>query len=118
VKCSGAKGSAGAGLKGKGGGGIPKGKGSSAVNYAPEFSFISGASDIEKRQVGGPKGAGNGCGDVERGHSTGATGLAAHIAYASNGYYITAASCFIKKKFGEYKQAGGSPTASVLYADS
>ena len=75
------------------------------MSLAQDFSFLSSSEYLEKRQ--GPKGAGgagNGCGEVERGHSTGATGLAAHIAYASNGYYITAASCFIKKKFSEHKQ--------------
>jgi hypothetical protein len=83
------------------------------VSFASGYAFLSGAgyqleNQLETRQVGAAKGgAGNGCGEIERGHSTGATGLAAHIAYASNGYYITAASCFIKKKFNEHKQAGG-----------
>jgi hypothetical protein len=111
VKCGGS-GAVGA-TKGKGGG-LPKGKSAGGVNFAQDFSFLSGAEYLDKRQVGAAKGgAGNGCGEIERGHSTGATGLAAHIAYASNGYYITAASCFIKKRFSEYKQAGGGSVAAA-----
>ncbi|KAE9967623.1 hypothetical protein BLS_006268 [Venturia inaequalis] len=46
------------------------------------------------------------CGEDERGHKAGSmTGLAAHMAYKSDGYYVAAASCYIAKMF---KAAGGS----------
>jgi hypothetical protein len=70
----------------------------------------------EKRQGKARGCAGNECVEVERGHSTGFTGLAAHIAYASNGYYITIASCFIKKSFNEHKQARGGAAAAPVSA--
>jgi hypothetical protein len=95
-------------------GGKGRGKGKSGfmvnddldVNPAHTFSLLSEFPRLEKRQR--PKGSvgkgitgNNGCGDVERGHSTGSSGLAAHMSYASNGFYINAASCFIKKKLEE-----------------
>jgi hypothetical protein len=75
---------------------------------------------LQPRQVPkGPKGMGgaasssgggggvNGCGEDERGHliKGGGTGMAAHMAYRSDGYYVAAASCYIAKKF---KEAGGA----------
>jgi hypothetical protein len=74
---------------------------------------------LEARQLPkGAKGAGgagapssgggiNGCGDDERGHviKGGGSGMAAHMAYNQDQYYVTAASCYIVKKF---KEAGGA----------
>jgi len=51
----------------------------------------------------GGSGSGNGCGADERGHAVKGTGLQAHMAYKSDGYYVTAASCYITKKFKEAK---------------
>jgi hypothetical protein len=55
---------------------------------------------------GGSSGAGT-CGDDERGHqiASGGTGMAAHMAYNRDGYYVEAASCYITKKF---KAASGA----------
>jgi hypothetical protein len=61
---------------------------------------------------GGGGGGLNGCGDDERGHQikSGGTGMAAHMAYRSDGYYVEAASCYITKKF---KAAGGGAAAAA-----
>jgi hypothetical protein len=87
--------------------------------------WVNDSEPITKRQLGGAKGmggspkgiggggsggAGNGCGDDERGHviKGGGTGMAAHMAYNQDGYYVTAASCYITKKFKEMSGAGGA----------
>jgi hypothetical protein len=46
------------------------------------------------------------CGEDERGHviKGGGTGMTAHMAYNQDGYYVTAASCYIAKM---YKAAAG-----------
>jgi hypothetical protein len=102
------------------GGGGPRvkcaGKGKMlSQDFIDQMRFYSGANFtavLEERQL--PKGGGgggiNGCGDDERGHliKSGGTGMAAHMAYNQDGYYVTAASCYIVKKF---KEAGGSLAA-------
>jgi hypothetical protein len=50
------------------------------------------------------------CGEEERGHHAKVagkevTGLAAHMAYKQDGYYVAAAACYIKK---QYQAAGGA----------
>lgn len=51
------------------------------------------------------------CGEDERGHKAGSTtGLAAHMAYKSDGYYVAAASCYIAKMF---KAASGAAPAAA-----
>lgn len=55
------------------------------------------------------------CGEDERGHKAGsATGLAAHMAYKSDGYYVAAASCYITKM---YKAAGGAAPPAAEAAE-
>ncbi|KAF2436494.1 alpha/beta-hydrolase [Tothia fuscella] len=106
--------------KGKGGGGgKSKGKGGKGVGVgiaAPPSLSLNSIYKREPQAKGNPKGLGGSgtCGNTEKGHSTGATGLLAHIAYASDGYYITAASCFIKKRLADAKAVGGTaPTAAA-----
>jgi hypothetical protein len=94
----------------------------SFVEEMRELSFNQ-SQILEARQMPkGAKGTGgaapssgggggvNGCGDDERGHliKSGGTGMAAHMAYKSDRYYVMAASCYIAKKYKEAAGAAGS----------
>jgi hypothetical protein len=58
------------------------------------------------------------CGEDERGHPAKVagkevSGLAAHMAYKQDGFYVAAAACYIKKQFDA---AGGAAPAAVAVA--
>jgi hypothetical protein len=56
------------------------------------------------------------CGDDERGHaSKGGSGMAAHMAYKQDRYYVEAAACYIAKMF---KGAGGAVAEGGATAES
>ena len=58
----------------------------------------------------------NGCGSDEKGHAIkgGGTGMAAHMAYNRDGYYVNAAACFIAKNF---RSAGGASAGGAEASD-